>query len=372
MPVQMSALHHFTWSPHLPLENELLDRLVDRILVIFTLVGSVALIFSMLRASSTGWLNLYTFHIVLYSGIVVITLLRQQLSSHIKAIILVAVNLIIAMIGYHSLGMIAAGVFFLPIAGVILALFYNRWMLMTFVIISLIYLTIIASGFITGKLQMVVSADKLMMTSSHWIVYGISMAIFLLTTIMTIIGYRSTVVDLVNTLEGQRDEITQLANHDELTRLPTQRLAKDRLQMALYRAQRSNQKAAILFVDLDDFKKVNDTFGHDAGDHCLRIISDRLLSNVRAEDTVARIGGDEFLIIVENLADLNSVATLARSLIDNLSKSISWREHIFTVGASIGISLFPDHGTDGEVLKRKADKAMYTVKNRGKNNYSFA
>jgi diguanylate cyclase (GGDEF)-like protein/PAS domain S-box-containing protein len=168
------------------------------------------------------------------------------------------------------------------------------------------------------------------------------------------------------------EKILHMASHDALTDLPSLKLAQDRIRMAISQARRNKNHSAVLFVDLDGFKQVNDTFGHDAGDYILKEVSSRLCACVRDTDTVARIGGDEFLLVLTELQTSENASHIAEKIIEHISQSFSFNGKVLSVGSSIGISLFPDNGEDVETLIKEADNAMYKVKKSGKNNYTFA
>ncbi len=166
--------------------------------------------------------------------------------------------------------------------------------------------------------------------------------------------------------------IEHMATHDGLTDLPSLRLANDRLNMALAMSRRQKREGTVLFMDLDGFKKVNDTLGHDAGDYVLKQVARRMLECVRETDTVARIGGDEFLIVAYGLNMPSDAITIAEKILRTVSRPILYKGRETTVGASIGIATFPTHGYDREKLLKLADEAMYQVKSSGKNGYRFA
>jgi diguanylate cyclase (GGDEF)-like protein/PAS domain S-box-containing protein len=167
------------------------------------------------------------------------------------------------------------------------------------------------------------------------------------------------------------DHLLYLANYDALTNLPNRSLLLDRIDRALTRAPRRNQLVAILFCDLDGFKLINDTYGHNMGDHMLKIAAQRLTTCIRAEDTVARHGGDEFVIILNELTNQHDACQVAQKVINILSKPFEIRNHQFFVGVSIGITIFPNDGQDAETLLKNADVAMYRVKEQGKNTYQL-
>lgn len=155
------------------------------------------------------------------------------------------------------------------------------------------------------------------------------------------------------------------ATHDSLTGLPNRAILSDRLSQTLAAARRRNQSAAVLFIDLDGFKKVNDALGHSAGDRLLREVGERLASRVRAEDTAARWGGDEFVLVLSRLDDEHSAIGLADAVVALLEEPFDLDGQPAFISASIGISLFPRDGDDGETLLLRADTAMYRAKKDG-------
>jgi diguanylate cyclase (GGDEF)-like protein/PAS domain S-box-containing protein len=167
------------------------------------------------------------------------------------------------------------------------------------------------------------------------------------------------------------ERIRRLAHHDHLTGLPNRNLLKDRMNHALARVKRHGGRLAVLYVDLDRFKPVNDTLGHEAGDMVLKAAADRLTASVRATDTVARVGGDEFVVMVEEIHSRDEVAVIARKIVDALSKPIPIMDTAVQIGASLGVALFPDDGETMEEVNKAADVAMYRVKHSGRNGFCF-
>jgi len=169
----------------------------------------------------------------------------------------------------------------------------------------------------------------------------------------------------------QEEEVRYLAYHDTLTGLPNRRLLDDRLRQAVFSALRRDARLAVLAIDLDHFKSVNDSLGHKAGDAVLREIANRLMGCVRKADTLARQGGDEFVIVIPDLALESDCSVVAEKILRTLVPEIRVDGRSFTIGASIGISLFPGDAGDAETLLRNADVAMYRAKELGRNNYRF-
>ena len=171
--------------------------------------------------------------------------------------------------------------------------------------------------------------------------------------------------------KGVEERIQFLAYSDALTGLPNRRLLQDRLTQALAGARRQKSKVALLFLDLDRFKNINDSLGHAVGDLLLQEVAGRLKAWGREQDTVARVGGDEFLIVLTGLKDVTDVAVAAERLMDALIGEYSIQGHALNITCSLGISIFPEHGTDTETLIKNADTAMYSAKENGRNGFRF-
>ncbi|HOX32622.1 MAG TPA: sensor domain-containing diguanylate cyclase [Spirochaetales bacterium] len=179
-------------------------------------------------------------------------------------------------------------------------------------------------------------------------------------------------IDDITERKRAEEAIRHMATHDELTDLPSLRLYRDRLSMAMSLSRRSRSSAAAMFLDLDGFKAVNDGYGHDAGDAVLREVARRLRSALRETDTVARGGGDEFLLAIADLRRPEDAADMARKLLAALSPPVIYGGASLSIGASIGIAIFPRDGEEVDRLIKLADEAMYEVKSSGKNGYGFA
>lgn len=172
-------------------------------------------------------------------------------------------------------------------------------------------------------------------------------------------------------IKQYEERLEFLAHHDPLTHLPNRLLLNDRLEMAIQRAKREGTALAVLFIDLDYFKKVNDGLGHPCGDQLLQTVAARISAIVRGEDTVARQGGDEFVVTLEGFADINYVTGVAEKILHTLNDPFTLEGQEVFVGASIGISTYPGDGEDSVVLLKNADAAMYRAKDGGRNTYRF-
>jgi diguanylate cyclase (GGDEF)-like protein len=182
--------------------------------------------------------------------------------------------------------------------------------------------------------------------------------------------YEGTVEDITDRKAAEK-RVQYLAYYDALTGLPNRTLLQDRIAKALASARRQKHKVALLFLDLDRFKDINDSLGHSFGDILLQEVSARLRGWAREQDTVARLGGDEFLIVLTNVKDIPDAAVAAERLMDTMAAGFVIQGHSLSVSCSMGISVFPEHGADSETLIKHADAAMYCAKEQGRNNFQF-
>ena len=173
------------------------------------------------------------------------------------------------------------------------------------------------------------------------------------------------------TLKKQKDILSHQAHHDALTGLPNRILFQDRLEQSIQSSKRKKTKTALLFIDLDHFKEINDSLGHHVGDEILKTVSNRLKRVIREEDTVSRLGGDEFTIILGDLVEAQDSSIIAKKILKVLSEPMKTNSNTFYISSSIGISIYPDDGVSTQNLLKFADSAMYKAKDEGRNNFQY-
>lgn len=183
--------------------------------------------------------------------------------------------------------------------------------------------------------------------------------------VVNYVGVFSNITHLIK----QRHNLEHIAHHDALTGLPNRLLLTDRLELAIANAERSKNSVAICYLDLDGFKPVNDRLGHCAGDHVLREIAARLKKTVRGNDTVARIGGDEFVVILVELKTTNSCEILLERLLQEVARPVHIKDNVAEVSGSIGVTIFPQDGDEPDTLLQRSDATMYLAKQSGKSKY---
>lgn len=194
---------------------------------------------------------------------------------------------------------------------------------------------------------------------------GISISLLLALLIWVFLDDRARALHAAN-------QAMQLALYDALTGLPNRKLLDERLQRELAKAKRDHEHVALLFIDLDKFKPVNDTYGHAYGDLLLKEVANRLHSCMRESDTASRLGGDEFVALLSDIEGRNAVMTVATKILNRLTEPYEIAGHTFNISASIGAAIYPEDGTDAKALVKSADMAMYDAKNAGRSNVQFA
>jgi diguanylate cyclase (GGDEF)-like protein/PAS domain S-box-containing protein len=182
--------------------------------------------------------------------------------------------------------------------------------------------------------------------------------------------YLMAIIRDVTERKHREEIIRQLAYHDTLTGLPNRRLFIDRLEASIALAKRNKQKVALMMLDLDNFKEINDSYGHLAGDFLLKAVADRLSLTLRKSDTIGRMGGDEFMIIISfETLHHESVSAIADKIMKAFDDPIQCERRYIKVTPSIGIAIYPDHGDNSDILNKRADSAMYSAKKLGRNGY---
>jgi len=199
--------------------------------------------------------------------------------------------------------------------------------------------------------------------------YGLRKVMVIVSTIMVALLLVLAYQIAKNTLQREKtaELIYSMAYRDTLTDLPNRRLFEDRLHQALALAERAGSKVAVLFADLDRFKEVNDTLGHEAGDQLLQQVAGRLTESVRKSDTVARLGGDEFILLLSNIATHHDADAIAEKIVQAISTPFVLGDQTAEVSASVGIAIYPDDCTTADTLVKSADKALYSAKQAGRN-----
>jgi len=346
------------------------DESANRLLLLSALLVSIAVPATLLRYLISGWQ--FSFYVYICSGLFVISLaiLRHRLSLRFKVNTLASIGTSVAIASLANWGLLSNGMIWFVITGFILMIAYSSRLVLLYMLFAVTTMTLFAWMFYSGTLKPPVEANQFASSHVAWI-NAIVSNMFSLMLIMIYFSYlKEYQQKLIGLLEEQNQEISRLANHDNLTGLHNLRVGKDRITQAITVSRRNKTMSAVIFIDLDGFKEINDQYGHDAGDAVLIETAHRLSRNVREVDTVARIGGDEFLVILQDISSAEAVVAIAEKLIHKIQVPFSHEKNELSVTASLGIALSSDAQAAEELIK-KSDSAMYHAKRQGKNRYAF-
>lgn len=331
----------------------------------------LALPISAWRTLQFGWTPGFTLVLATVSAVFAVRALRARLSLGVKRWLLLAALWLGSLAGLSSFGIAGASLTLLTTSSFIAAMLLPPRRALLVIGAGLLTLAAFGAAYVSGALRPALDLNRFSAMASSWVNLVIVVSGLSVMMAMAVGTYRRAVEQLLLEVVRQRDEIEHLATHDKLTGLPALRLATDRADQALWQARQAGEKVALMFVDLDGFKAVNDGFGHEAGDHVLAEAARRLRACVRSTDTAARIGGDEFMVVLAGLHHGAEAAEVADKIVRTVAQPVAWGNAQLQVGASVGIALYPDHAQDTLALRRVADAAMYRVKRSGKSASAF-
>lgn len=352
--------------------DQVRDQMVNRIWSGICLLAVLGVPISISRTFSTGWLPLYGVHLLL-GGIALATYWnRRRIATHIKSHIAIALFWAVGLMGLKALGLLGAGTWWLVTSALLISVLYSERAGLVAIAGVCVVVALFGVAYSSGFLALAFDANAYITEPASWATLLIATVVLPLVVFSAVSNLSHTVVDLSRELDRQREENERLAKIDELTGIPRSAMAMDRLEQALIRVPRQGRKVAVLFIDLDGFKQVNDRYGHDAGDMVLRTVSQRCTRTLRIDDTIARQGGDEFIVILQGLAIMEQAVDVAEKLIQTIAVPMRYADAELQIGASIGVAVSPDHAQDAKSLIAAADAAMYSAKRKGKNRCALA
>lgn len=356
------------------------DHETPKIILFLAIASLCSLPISIYRIILTEAYNLNSvLHLTIYAAVAIVFWFRQLATYKTIVYLLLYCSLMMCYTEFSDYAFMGVGEITAMLA-VLLAVFHlgKRMTTIIIILVSLFYFSAMYQYVYLDK-SLLIPAEQLKGSGISWTaIYVNALIFFILIGLCTTIIYQKMILlgahltEQNNKIEAQNKRIEFLANHDALTGLPSLRLAGERLDQAISAADKGDHKAALLFLDLDGFKLVNDTHGHEAGDRLLQIVSERIDQATSANDTVCRIGGDEFLVIIGCVESYQHIEKVCSDLIAVINEPIDHKESQLFVGASIGAATYPCFAKDAKSLRAKADELMYEVKRSGKNSYRIA
>ncbi len=348
------------------------DQFVNHLITGFTLLASVGAPLSLSRMHQTGLQPSMVLHIILSACLILLFIFRYKINVHIKACALIAMATIVGLAGLFDWGLMGNGLMWLIIAAFLAACLYSVRVGTIFIALLVTCCSYTAYLYLSGSHHLPIDADLYLKNPAAWGAAIIGSLGFAWLIMFALSHMRASTEQLLEQIQAQKKQIAHYANHDHLTDLPALRLAEDRLEMALKHAERYKKKVGVLFMDLNRFKPINDQYGHKTGDEVLKVVADRLLHSARDCDTVARIGGDEFLLIASDISFEKDLSIIGNRITDAIAEPVEIGEHRFNIGISIGVAVYPEHGDNPISLTTRADQAMYRAKRHHNEDIAFA
>lgn len=327
---------------------------------------------SLARYPETGFQPVYVVHLLCTIAIVVTYLKRHSLPETAPVILAVGVFSLIALAGLYNYGLLSIFPVYVNLAALIITVAYSIRLALIYTLACALVSFGFACAYTRGWLIYPADLNLYAISFQSWQLIIVSGAIASLLVLTGVNQLQRRLKETIEELNLAKNNAEYFANYDYLTGIATRKLASDRLQNYLDISERNQSSLAIIFVDLDNFKTINDNNGHEAGDAVLIESARRFSRTVRKGDTVCRIGGDEFLILMPGSDKPERLRNFCDRLIAELEQPIYNGKARFQVGASLGIAMYPQDGKTASDLIKAADNAMYQVKQGGKGSYLFA
>jgi len=353
------------------MQAQLMDAAINKMVAGMWFIGIVGVSFSVSRALVTGWVQAYSFHLGALAAATLLFLFRHSLTSRIKAWMMLAISFTVAFTGIWEFGIVGNGVLW-ALFSMFLGLFFLGKRV-AFATGGLLFVVLVWSmhQFTSGTKVFPVDFEIYLSNYASWAATFFGSVVFFIFLIAVYFTNLIGTQNLIKLLEKQNLELAKLANFDRLTQLPVFNFFKEQLQTALLQSQREQRFIACGFIDLDDFKIVNDEYGHDAGDQVLKEVAQRLTRCMRSQDQVGRMGGDEFVFFI-NSATEPDLKSICHRIIHELNQPIPFGDTYLEVGCSIGVAISSGGDESAETLIKRADHEMYQVKRLEKNHFSIA
>lgn len=337
----------------------------------FLLIVSIALLpLSIYNWISNGFYLSYILHILSLAGAIVLLIKNNKYTYKAEFIVTVALLTLTAALNAYSLGLNSGTIALLIAATSMIFIGFSARITSIYTVSSAIFIAILIT-LQNNEAKVIVQAHNDLTPISDLSTY-LSVIISCGIICLLLIEHRKKLQNALIAMDKQAQEVKYLANHDYLTGLSSPKLAQEQLELTLNMARRHEFKAAILYIDIDEFRVINDALGHDAGDHTLKEVAKRLKEIIRDTDIACRQGSDEFLVILHYPISREACDLVCKRLLSAFDARFNYEDHEIKINLSIGVAIYPDNGATQFDLRSSADKAMHETKANHKHHYTFA
>lgn len=337
-------------------------KLARQLMSGFTLVICVGLPLSLFRWSEIGFQPIFVLHIIVSIATLCCYFRPNKTNYHIDFVVLIVILSSMIVGGMFSYGLQSGVITFATFTSFLFAILWGVRSAVWFSVAWFGFVLLLGYLFVNDIVDYTVPPEVYSATYGSWVIVAVGSCLSI--TLLLIGAHQgySALVSQLKKIEAQQAEIEYLANHDTLTDYYAPRLAIPMIEAAINQAKRNNAKVAVVFVDLNDFKQVNDNYGHDIGDKVIAKSATLLKAEIRDVDSAIRVGGDEFLYILSNIHNTDEAIEIVERQINRLNSFTSINKHPINISASAGLAIYPDHSEDPKQLRSYADKAMYDLK----------
>ena len=354
--------------------NEEAERAANQLLVGASIIASVGVPISVSRFFVFGWNNVYSLHIFGLIVVLILCFFRHRLPARIKTGVILVLSMLVSLAGLFNYGLYGNGALWGSFAVFVASMFLHRRNILAIAAVFMLIYLMAAVGYVTGLLTFPADPIDYLQSPLPWGIAIVGSFFFVVLVIIIDSNHKTTTQRLILELENKTKQLAMMAGHDLLTELPNLRSVKEHTENLVAELAAGKAESAMFFIDLDGFKKINDTHGHDAGDHVLKAVAKALLGIVRSGDIVARVGGDEFVILLTDYGEtpLPDLEGFAQRIIEAAGAETRYQGQALRVGASVGITRLGRDQDSYDAAVKRADAAMYQVKNAGKNGFRVA
>ncbi len=340
-------------------------------LALTLLVVSVFLLpLSIFIWKSAGFHLYYVLHILSVISAVALLIKNNKYSYRAEFAVTITILTLMAVLGTYNFGLNSGAIILLITVAILIFIGFSLKLAGIYFVLSLVALVILIMVQINDAILL--TQDNLDDASSPALFVYISVLLSSIISCQLVLEYRKKLQNALFVIDKQSQEVKYLANHDYLTGLSSPRLAQEQLELTLNMAKRHEFDAAILYIDIDEFRVINDALGHDAGDHTLKEVAKRLKEIIRDTDIACRQGSDEFLVILHYPISREACDLVCKRLLSAFDARFAYEDHEIKINLSIGVAIYPDNGTTQFDLRSNADKAMHRSKANHKHHYTFA
>lgn len=352
-------------------DNTIQHLILSKLVLIIITICAFGLPFTIGNWLQSGFHNLHLVHIVFMALAIAVYFRASKQIIGIDTILISMFLLFLALIGAYKYGLSSGLVSLLLASSSVILVMHNRKAAAVYSIVTtaLVATVILFLSHYPVVPTLTANASTPFINASMYSIFAVLTSFTLVGALL--INFQNTLKKSLTELDKQTEKIEYLANYDHLTGLSSARFAQEQLELTLKMAKRHNFKAAILYIDIDKFRLINDALGHDAGDYALKEVAKRIKELIRDTDIACRRGGDEFLVILHYPVSIEACDVISQRLMGAFDKRVPYKDHEIKISLSIGVAIYPDHGDTQFELRTKAGKAMYISKDKYNDKHHF-